>query len=499
MMMRRLDNGRLDQLVPSVARPDYDRASVTRGIVHLGVGAFTRAHQAVYTDSILRHDPTWGITGISLKSARTRDALAGQDFLYTLVARGRDGDSARVVGSIGGILVAPEAPEAAVAALADPDVRVVTLTITEKGYCHDPATGRLDPDHPEIVQDLANPTQPATAPGMIVEAAARRRAAGTPAFTVLSCDNLPANGATTGHVLADYAVLRDSELGRYVAERVATPSTMVDRIVPATTDDDRALTEQLIGLRDAWPVITEPFSQWVIEDNFTQGRPPWELAGAQMVADVAPFEHMKLRLLNASHSAMAYLGLLAGLKTVDQAITNPDMARYVAGLMDAEMAPTLALPAGVDVARYQADLIARFANPALQHNLAQISMDGSQKLPQRLLEAARENLRAGRRIPHTTLGVAAWIRFMTARDDSGNPLPVNDPMAEAVRRAAGQGGAGDQARAVLDMQAIFGADLAAEPGFADPVVGWCEKLAAHGAGAVLGRLARSRPGGGEAG
>ncbi|MFV2092086.1 MAG: mannitol dehydrogenase family protein, partial [Hyphomicrobiales bacterium] len=358
---------------------------------------------------------------------------------------------------------------------------------------------RLDPDHPEIARDLANPNQPATAVGMLVEALRRRRAAGIPAFTVLSCDNLPANGVTLGCVLADYAALRDADLGRFVAGEVATPSTMVDRIVPATTDDDRALTEKLIGLRDAWPVMTEPFSQWVIEDNFPQGRPPWELAGAQMVADVAPFEHMKLRLLNASHSAMAYLGLLAGLKTVDQAITNPDMARYIAGLMADEMAPTLALPAGVDVAHYQADLIARFANPALQHNLAQISMDGSQKLPQRLLEAARENLGARRDIPLTTLGVAAWIRFMTAGDDSGNRLPVNDPMAEAVRAAAGQGGAGDQARAVLDMQAIFGADLAAEPRFADAVVGWCEKLAAHGAGPVLGDLALSRQGGGEAG
>ncbi|MHA1523696.1 MAG: mannitol dehydrogenase family protein [Alphaproteobacteria bacterium] len=483
--MQRLDHSQLATLPASVGQPDYDRGAVTCGIVHLGVGAFHRAHQAVYTDAILKNDSRWGICGISLQSARTHDALTGQDCLYTVVARGADGDHARVIGAIAKIMVARQNPEGCVAALADPSVRIVTLTITEKGYCHDPATGHLDPAHLGIVHDLAHPIEPTTAPGMIVAALARRRAAGTPAFTVLSCDNLPANGVTTGQVLADYARLRDPDLGAYVAGEVATPSTMVDRIVPATTDADRALVAKLTGLHDAWPVMTEPFSQWVIEDHFPQGRPPWAKAGAELVADVAPFEHMKLRLLNASHSSMAYLGLLAGLGTVDQAIASRDLAWFIAQLMAREMAPTLTLPAGVNVAKYQADLIARFANPALKHNLAQIAMDGSQKLPQRLLAAARHNLANGRDITLTTLAVAAWIRFMTGRDDGGQPLPVNDPMAEAVLRAAGPGSPPEQAGKIMEMGAIFGPDLAGEPRFAAPVARWCGLLAEFGAGPVL--------------
>ena len=490
--MQPLNQHHLAKLPSPVRRPDYDRGEVTCGIVHLGVGAFHRAHQAVYTDSILNQDNAWGICGVSLRSPRTSNALTGQDCLYTVVSRGRDGDSARVIGSIGKILVARQNPETCVAALTDPSVRIVSLTITEKGYCHDPATGRLDPLHREIAHDLAHPAQPATAPGMIVEALARRQAAGAPAFTVLSCDNLPANGVTTGQVLADFADLRDPELGRYVAEEVSTPSTMVDRIVPATTDADRSLVAGLTGLRDAWPVMTEPFSQWVIEDRFAAGRPPWEAAGAELVADVAPFEHMKLRLLNSSHSSMAYLGLLAGLETVDEAITNPDLAWFVTQLMAREMAPTLSLPTGVDVAKYQAQLIARFANPALKHSLAQIAMDGSQKLPQRLLAAGRDNLAAGRDITFTTLAVAAWIRFMTGRDDAGHALPVNDPLADAVVCAAGSGTPAEQARQVLEIQAIFGPDLASEPRFTDPVARWCGQLAEHGAGPVLKRLHQAR-------
>ncbi len=289
--MKRLSKGGLNDLPSSIARPRYALDAVRIGVVHLGVGAFHRAHQAVYLDDRLAAgESDWAICGASLRSAATRDALAPQDGLYTLAVRGPEREDLRVVGALRSLLVAPEGPERLIAAMSDPAVRIVSLTITEKGYCHDPATCELDENHPDVRHDLAHPEIPRSAPGFVIEALRRRRAAGLAPFTVMSCDNLPSNGATARRVLARMAALREPDLGKWVADRLACPSTMVDRIVPATTDDDRAKVAARLGCADAWPVVTEPFSQWAIEDRFPTGRPRLEDSGATFVADVAPFE-----------------------------------------------------------------------------------------------------------------------------------------------------------------------------------------------------------------
>jgi fructuronate reductase len=484
----RLSSATLPGLPAAVQRPAYDRTALEPGIVHLGLGAFHRAHQAVYTDAVLdRAFGPWGIIGVSLRSPDTRDALAPQDGLYSVAIRDADGEALRVVGCLRESLVAPEDPAAVLERLTRPSVRVVTLTVTEKGYCHDPATGALNEAHPDIVHDRANPSQPRTALGFLVEALARRRAAGTAPFTVLSCDNLPSNGDTVAGLLRRFASLRDPSLGAWVAEQVACPNSMVDRIVPATTDADRAQVAAALGATDAWPVMTEGFTQWVVEDRFPAGRPAWELVGVEMVADVHPYETMKLRLLNGSHSTLAYLGYLAGYETVAEAIADPGMARLIRGLMDEEAGPTLRLPPGADLERYKTALIARFRNPALRHRTWQIAMDGTQKLPQRLLGAVRDRLAAGLPIARLALGVAAWMRYAAGVDERGQPIDVRDPLAETLAEIAA-GAAGDPDRladGLLGLTAVFGTDLPADPRFTDPARAALRRLYAEGARAVI--------------
>jgi fructuronate reductase len=436
-MRARLSNQTLARLPASVTKPSYDRAAVTPGIVHLGVGAFHRAHQAVYVDDCLASgEAGWGIVGASLRSADTRDALGPQDGLYTLAARGSDGEKLRIIGSILSLLVAPEDPVALVAALCDPSIRIVTLTITEKAYLRD-ATGGLDAAHPDIVHDLASPGNPRTAHGYLTEALARRHAAGTPAFTILCCDNLPANGATLRKVMLDFAALRDAALARHIADAVAFPSSMVDRIVPATTDGDRSHIAEVLGVDDAWPVMTEPFCQWVIEDRFPAGRPTWEKFGVTMVADVRPFEEMKLRLLNGSHSAIAYLGLLSGHATVAEAFADPAIRGFVERLWR-EAIPTLPAGAGLDPQDYVKQLARRYDNAALAHQTRQIANDGSQKLPQRIIAAALERLRDNATAGYLALVVAAWIAACAAR---GAALPAGhftDPLDEPLGKLLAQ-------------------------------------------------------------
>ncbi len=424
-MRGRLSNAALDALSGDIVRPAYDRGAVTAGIVHLGVGAFHRAHQAVYVDDCIAAGETgWGIVGASLRSPDTRDALQPQDGLYTLAVRGSEGEALRVVGSIRSLLVAGENPSALIEALVNPEVRIVTLTVTEKAYLR-AAGGGLDGNHADIEHDLANPTLPRTVHGFLAEALARRRDRGIKPFTVLCCDNLPANGRSLRRVLLDFAGLRDADLARHIEKDVAFPSSMVDRIVPATTDLDRSRVGERLGVEDAWPVMTEPFCQWVIEDHFPTGRPGWERFGVEMVADVTPFEDMKLRLLNGSHSAMAYLGLLSGKATVDQAFADPAIRRFVAGLW-AEAIATL--PAGLDTDSYTSRLAERYANTALAHQTRQIATDGSQKLPQRIVVTAIARLRAGAAADHLALVIAAWILACAAR---GGQLPAGhftDPL-----------------------------------------------------------------------
>ncbi|MDX6806197.1 mannitol dehydrogenase family protein [Terrihabitans rhizophilus] len=491
-MTAHLSRQTLPNLPPDVQQPGYDIAAQKIGIVHLGIGAFHRAHQAVYVDDrMAAGERDWAILGVSLRSPDTRDALEPQDGLYTVLVRGGEGVQPRVIGSVQGVLVAPEDPEAVLRAMVDPAVRIVSLTVTEKGYCHDPATGTLRENHPDIVHDLEVPLTPRSAPGLLVEALRRRRANGTVPFTVLCCDNLPSNGRTVRRVVVRLAELLDADLAAHIAADVAFPATMVDRIVPATTAADRDFITERLGVDDAWPVSTEPFSQWVIEDSFPTGRPRFELAGAELVTEVEPYEAMKLRLLNGSHSTLAYLGYLAGHETIADTMADPAFARLVRGLMDEEVTPTLQVPPGADLAGYKASLIARFENTALRHRTWQIAMDGSQKLPQRLLGTARERLAAGGSIARIALGVAAWMRYVTGVDENGAGIDVRDPLGERLRAIADAAGpdAARLAPALLGVREIFGEDLPNEPRFTRPVEEALASLFARGSAATVEAVA----------
>ena len=370
--------------------------------------------------------------------------------------------------------------------MCDPAVKVVTLTVTEKGYCYDPATTALDEKHPDIVHDLAIPTKPRSAPGFLVEALRRRREAQEHAFTVVSCDNLPHNGRTVGGIVAQMAALRDKGLAGYIRNEVSFPSTMVDRIVPATTDEDRIAIARRLGVEDAAAVVCEPFIQWVIEDRFPLGRPDWAIAGAEFVTDVAPYEHMKLRLLNASHSTLAYLGYLAGYETIADTMRDANYRRLAEAVMD-DAATTLKMPPGADVAAYKRALIARFANPALKHRTWQIAMDGSQKLPQRLLGSIRDRLAAGLGIDRLVMGVAGWMRYVTGTDEKGEPIDVRDPLAAKARAMADQAGLNAErlAPALLEVREIFSAELAADPRFRAAVTDALARVIARGAKAAV--------------
>ncbi|MCC7282317.1 MAG: mannitol dehydrogenase family protein [Acetobacteraceae bacterium] len=486
-MTARLSERTLAALPRQVARPAYQRAAIVPGIVHLGLGAFHRAHQAVMTEAVLGAGARdWGIVAASLRSPDTRDALAPQDGLYTVATREDDAETLQVVGALVGIVVAPEAPHALLAAMADPSVRIVSLSVTEKGYCHDPATGRLDEAHPEIRHDLATPAAPRSAPGFLAEALHQRRAAGVAPFTVLCCDNLPANGATVRRVVARLASLRDRGFGDWVGNEVAFPSTMVDRIVPATTAEDRARVGASLGVEDAWPVVGERFIQWVIEDRFPAGRPDWAIAGATFTADVAPFELMKLRMLNGAHSALAYLGYLAGHETVAEAAADPVFEKFLRGLW-AEIAPSVPPPPGVDLGDYAARLLARFRNRALRHRTWQIAMDGSQKLPQRLLGPLRAARREGRPARHIVHALAGWMRYVIGQDERGAAIDVRDPLRAELREAAAPGLAEPRlvASRLLGISAVFGEDLAADAELSRAFQDALETLARQGSRAGL--------------
>ncbi|WP_449310397.1 mannitol dehydrogenase family protein [Paracoccus marcusii] len=399
------------------------------GIVHLGLGAFFRAHGAIYVEQAMAASGgDWGIIGVSLQSPGTRDRLAPQGWAYTALQLGPEGETAQVVTVLRDVLVAPENPQAVLDAMTAPAVRIVSLTVTEKGYCHEPSTGRLNADHPDIRHDLDNPL-PRSAPGFLVRALQARRAAGIPPFTVLCCDNLPENGHVVRGVVLDLARLIDPDLAAWIEAQGAFPSTMVDRIVPATTPADLDRVETLTGRRDEAPVMHEPFRQWVVEDRFCNGRPDLGAVGVQLVDDVTPFEHMKLRMLNGTHSSLAYLGYLAGHQTIADTMADPVMAHFVDRLWRSEIIPALTPPPDTDLAAYAGALAARYANPAIRHRTWQIAMDGSQKLPQRILGTIAEGRAAGRPVPRLTLAVAAWMRYASGRDETGGTIEVKDPLA----------------------------------------------------------------------
>ena len=460
------------------------------GIVHLGLGAFFRAHGAVYTErAMARSGGDWGIRGISLQTPRMRDALAPQDYAYSLLELSPAGGIPHRVEVLTDVLAARENPAAALEAMAGPAIRIVTLTVTEKGYCHEPATGRLNFNHPDVLHDLTEPF-PVSAPGFLVRALELRRARGLEPFTVLSCDNLPENGRVVRGVVLDLARRIDPALACWIAERARFPATMVDRIVPATGPGDIARVEQAAGWRDAAPVMCEPFSQWVIEDDFVGGaRPDWGAAGAEMVADVTPYEHMKLRMLNGTHSSLAYLGYLAGHETIADAMADPVMARFAGHLWQAEIIPVLTPPPGVVLADYAAALAKRYANPRIRHRTWQIAMDGSQKLPQRLLGTVSETLAAGRDCPALMLAIAAWMRYAGGVDEAGAPIEVKDPLAGRLRALSDS--AGDPAgkvAALLSLRAVFSAEMTAQ--LQAPVAQAYETLLEKGARAACAEVVR---------
>ncbi|WP_392336890.1 mannitol dehydrogenase family protein [Loktanella salsilacus] len=431
------------------------------GIVHLGLGAFFRAFGCVYVaDAIQAAGGDWGIVGVSLRSPDTRDALKPQDWAYTSVTLTPDGPQTRVIDVLNDVLVAPEDPQAVLDAMCDPGVRIVSLTVTEKGYCHNPATGALNMGHPDILYDLTH-NLPRSAPGYLVRALQQRHAAGIAPFTVMTCDNLPHNGALVRGVVLDMARRIDPALADWIAENGRFPATMVDRITPATTDEDIKTVEQLTGFHDAAPVMHEPFRQWAVQDDFVNGdRPDLAAAGAQLVDDVAAFEDMKLRMLNGTHSALAYLGYLAGHETISDTVADPAFAAYVRHCWE-EIMPAVAAPPGVDLTDYADALFDRYANPAIRHRTWQIAMDGSQKLPQRLLGTLRANLDAGRDSPALCLAVAGWMRYVAGKDEAGQTIDVRDPLADLLRDTATDSATCTVA-ALLSLDQIFPADLAAQ-------------------------------------
>ncbi len=492
--MTRLSLATLGRASPGVRRPAYDPARVATGIVHLGVGNFHRAHQAVYADDAMSGgDLGWGIVGVSLRSAAMRDALVAQDGLYTLIERDAAGDRARIVGALRELLVAPESPETVVARIADRSTRIVSLTITEKGYCRAGSGGGLELAAPEIAHDLRHPARPASAIGMLHAAAAQRLRARAPGFTVLSCDNLAANGRMTRElVLAFHDALaalggettahRPAGLRAWIERELSFPDAMVDRIVPHTTDAERALANSLSGLDDAWPVATEPFSQWVIEDRFAAGRPEWQNHGVQFVADVALWEAMKLRLLNAAHSALAYLGVVAGLETVDRAIAEPALAGFIEAFWAHEAVPSLPAQARAQAAPYCRALLVRFANPALAHRTRQIAMDGSQKLPLRLVPTLRARLAADQPADRIALAIAAWIRFLDGRNEAGERYPIDDPMSEQLASVLAAAGPEPRAAvaALLNIAPVFGTELRDDVRALDAIAAQLAAIRAHG-------------------
>ncbi|KMS57698.1 mannitol dehydrogenase family protein [Sphingobium cupriresistens] len=483
--MSRLSSQTLAQLPADVIRPAYDRAAVKCGVVHIGIGAFHRAHQAVIFDNALNAgDLRWGIVAASLRSPGVRDQMQPQDGLYTMLVRDGAAQRARVIGAVQRIIVAPEEPQALLAALASPDTHIVTLTITEKGYKLDPATGALIEADPQLAADMVSLDAPQTAPGYLVAALARRRAAGLSPFTAISCDNLPHNGARLRGAVLELARRHDAALADWIAQHGAFPETMVDRIVPATTAEDIAALATRLGVEDQAMVKTEPFLQWVIEDRFCGPRPNFG-AGVQLTAAVAPWEEAKLRLLNGAHSGIAYLGGLAGIDHVHEVLALPEARHFVEALWD-EAERTLSPPPELDVAAYRRDLMARFDNPTLRHRTRQIAMDGSQKLPQRLLAPIAARLKAGDGIDALALAVAAWIRWQAGRDDSGAPHHVDDPLAETMAAAlADKQDTADRVAAILAFDAVVPPALARDDRLRTSLNPWLAILETNGALAAL--------------
>jgi mannitol 2-dehydrogenase len=439
--LNKLGSATVGALGNDVGVPAYDRSAVRPGIVHFGVGGFHRAHEAMYLDRLMDEGRAldWGICGVGTMppDQRMRDVLRAQDGLYTLVVKHPDGAmEPRVIGSIVEYLYAPDDPEAVLARMTDPATRIVSLTITEGGYHVNQVTGEFDPNDPGLQHDLEPGAVPTSAFGLVVEGLARRRAAGVPSYTVMSCDNIPGNGHVAKKMLTSFARLKDPELADWIEREVRFPNSMVDRITPVTADADKEALAQRFGIDDGWPVVCEPFTQWVLEDDFGGDRPPFEDVGVQLVSDVEPYELMKLRLLNASHQALCYLGYLAGYRYAHEVCQDKLFVDFLLGYMDEEATPTLPPVPGVDLDRYKHQLIERFANPEVRDTLARLCAESSDRIPKWLLPVVREQLAAGRGIDRAALVVAAWARYAEGVDEHGEPIEVVDRLKDRVMAAA---------------------------------------------------------------
>ncbi|WP_307812400.1 mannitol dehydrogenase family protein [Phycicoccus sp. CSK15P-2] len=473
----------------TVATPGYDRFAARVGIVHFGFGNFHRSHQAMYLDRLMDAGSglDWGICGVGVlpQDSAMRDAMRGQDCLYTLVVRHPDGSlEPRVIGSVLEYLFGPDDADDVYARLVDPATRIVSLTVTEGGYIKNAGTGRFDETDENVVHDVDHLDAPRTAFAFIVEGLRRRREAGLAPFTVLSCDNLQGNGDVCKQTVLGFARLVDAELAEWIEREVPFPNCMVDRITPATTDADRETLAEDFGVEDAWPVPAEPFTQWIVEDEFVQGRPDLEQVDVQFVDDVKPYELMKLRLLNASHQAIAYLGAPLGYRLVDETMEDEKVRAYLERYMADEAAPTLGDLPGIDLPGYMATLVERFGNPGIKDTLVRLATDGGNRMATFALPAIRDNLAAGREVPLGALMVAAWAEYWAAierGDISGSEVPP-DIHADALRAAA----AGDDPAAFIGIDAVFG-DLGADETFRSAFLEARSAITEHGVHGALDR------------
>jgi mannitol 2-dehydrogenase len=443
MTMTHLSNALLPSLPTGVARPAYDRSGLTAGIVHFGVGGFHRAHQAMVIDDLLAQGGhrDWAICGVGVLPAdqRMRDALRAQDGLYTLVEKAPDATwSARVIGSIIDYLYAPDDPELVLERLANPSTRIVSMTITEGGYNINQVTGEFELETDAVAHDLRSGEAPVTVFGLVVEGLRRRRDRGIAPFTVMSCDNLQNNGQKARKAFSSYALAKDPELAEWISENVHFPNSMVDRITPGTTDDDRAEVAKRFGIEDSWPVVCEPFFQWVLQDDFTLGRPAYENARVQIVSDVEPYELIKLRLLNSSHQGLCYFAHLMGYRLVHHAAQDPLIADFLLAYMDREATPTLKEVPGVDLEAYKHELIERFSNPGVRDTVARLCAESSDRIPKWLVPVIREQLASGGEVIFSAAIVASWARYAEGVDEQGEPIEVVDRLAERVMAAAAE-------------------------------------------------------------
>ncbi|WBB90020.1 mannitol dehydrogenase family protein [Verrucosispora sp. WMMC514] len=475
--------------LPAEARPLVRPGTVPAGVVHLGLGAFHRAHQAVYTEQAIGlAGGDWGIVGVAPRNAAIVATLAAQDNLFSVSTLSAADQRTRVVGSLAGVRLAAADPLAVVALLADPAIRVVTLTVTEKAYQLDPAAGTLRPDT-DLVADLTTDRPPVTVPGLLVRGLLARAAADAGPIALVSCDNLPANGRRLRSLVTQslaYAGTSQQVLD-WVEGQVGFPGTMVDRIVPASTPETLAAARRALGVEDLAAVAAEPYTQWVIEDDFPGGRPAWDRAGAVLCADAGPWERLKLRALNGVHSATAYLGALAGCETIADALALPHLVTVLRRLIAEDVAASFVPPDGVAVVDYGEQVLERFGNPAIRHRTLQVAMDGSQKLPQRILHTVADLRAAGRPARWAALVVAAWIRFAQGSADDGRSLPLDDPLAERIRAvlAAAPRTPAGAVDAMLGLDEVVPPEVAADAQVRADVVGWLTDLHQHGVRATL--------------